>query len=93
LGNNRVACLQVELLSWDVSDFTVKLYIMFIETAGGSVHSIKENAEALVVASKEIGLEVNADKTKYMVMSQNQKAGQSHNVKIDNSSFGRVEQP
>ena len=34
-----------------------------------SVHTIKENAEALIVASKEIGLEVNADKTKYMVMS------------------------
>jgi hypothetical protein len=36
---------------------------------GGSIHAIKENAEALVVASKEIGLEVNADKTKYMIMS------------------------
>jgi hypothetical protein len=36
---------------------------------GGSVHTIKENAEALIVASKEIGLEVNADKTKYMVRS------------------------
>jgi hypothetical protein len=36
---------------------------------GGSVHTIKENAEDLVVASKEIGLEVNADKTEYMVMS------------------------
>ena len=30
---------------------------------------IKENAEALVVANKETGPEVNADKTKYMVMS------------------------
>jgi hypothetical protein len=37
----------------DVSDLTVKLYIMFSETAGGSVHSLKENAEALVVARKE----------------------------------------
>ena len=36
---------------------------------GGSVHTRKENAEALVVASKETGLEVNADITKYMVMS------------------------
>jgi len=36
---------------------------------GGSVHTIMENSEALVVASKEIGLEVNAIKTKYMVMS------------------------
>jgi hypothetical protein len=34
---------------------------------GGSLHNIKENAEALVVANKEIGIEVNADKTKYMV--------------------------
>jgi hypothetical protein len=35
---------------------------------GGNVHTVKENTEALVVASKEIGLEVNGDKTKYMVM-------------------------
>jgi hypothetical protein len=41
---------------------------------------------------KEIGLEVNAAKTKYMVMSQDQNAGRSHNIKIDNSSFERVEQ-
>ena len=33
----------------------------------GSVHTVKENAEALIVDSKETGLEVNADKTKYMV--------------------------
>jgi len=37
---------------------------------GRSIHTIKENAEGLIVASKEIGLEVNADKTKYMVMSR-----------------------
>ena len=34
---------------------------------GGSVHSIKENAETLIVTSKENGLEINADKTKYKV--------------------------
>jgi len=44
------------------------------------------------VASKEIGLEVNADKTKYMVMSQDQNAGWSHNINIDNSSFESVEE-
>jgi hypothetical protein len=43
------------------------------------------------VASKEIELEVNADKTKYMVMSWDQNAGWSHNIKIDNSSFERME--
>jgi hypothetical protein len=41
----------------------------------GSVHTIKENAEAFVAASRENGLEVNADKTKYMVMSRDQNAG------------------
>jgi hypothetical protein len=53
---------------------------------------INENSEALVVASKEIGLEVNADKTKYMVMSRDQHAGQSHSTKTGNSSFVRVEE-
>jgi hypothetical protein len=36
---------------------------------GGSVNTIKENPEALVVAGKEIGLEVSADKTKYSTWS------------------------
>ena len=53
---------------------------------------VGENAEALVVATKEIGLEVNADKTKYMIMSRDQNAGRSHSMKIDNSSIERVEE-
>jgi hypothetical protein len=40
-----------------------------INILGGSVHAVKKNTEALVAATKEIGLEVNADKTKHMVMS------------------------
>jgi len=40
----------------------------------------------------ETELEVNADKTKYMVMSRDQNAGQSHNIETDNSSFERVEE-
>jgi len=38
---------------------------------------IIENAEALVVTAKETGLEVNADKTKYMVISRDQNAGRT----------------
>jgi len=56
------------------------------------IHNIKENAEALVVASKEIGLEINADKTKCMVMFRDQNAGRSHSMNTDNSSFGKVEE-
>jgi hypothetical protein len=45
-----------------------------ITILGGSIHTTKENAEALIVASKETGLEVNADKTKYTVLSCRTKA-------------------
>jgi len=44
-----------------------------------------------VVASKDIGLEVNADKTKYMVMSREQNSGRCLTMKTDNSSCERVE--
>jgi hypothetical protein len=40
----------------------------------------------------ETGLEVNAERTKYMDMSQDQNAGQNQNIKIDNKSFERVHQ-
>jgi len=41
--------------------------------------------------TSQIGLEVNAEKTKYKVMSSDQNAGGSHNIKIYNSCFERVE--
>jgi hypothetical protein len=40
-----------------------------------SVHTIKENAEAIVVACKGIGIDVNADKIKCMIMSRDKNAG------------------
>ena len=63
-----------------------------VNILGGSVHAVKENAEALVVATTEIGLDVNADKTKYMIMSRDQNGGRSHSKNIDNSSIERVEE-
>ena len=45
-----------------------------------------------VGATNEIGLEVNADKTKYMIMSGDQNARGSHSMKTDNSSIERVEE-
>jgi hypothetical protein len=63
-----------------------------VNILGGSVHTVKENVEALVVANKEIGLEANAAKTKYMVMSRDQNAERGHSVKIDNISIEWVEE-
>jgi len=67
-------------------------YVDGVNILGGSVHTVNENAEASVVASKEIWLEVNVDTTKYMVTSGDQNAGRSHSVRIDNSTFERVEE-
>src|SRR5215470_8129366 len=67
-------------------------YVDDVNILGGSIHTVKENSEALVVATEEIGLEVNADKTKYMVMSRDRNAGRDDSVKIDNSSIERVEE-
>jgi len=53
---------------------------------------MKKITEALLVGSKEIGLEVNADRTKYMVTSGEQNAGRSQSIKTDSSSFQRMEQ-
>jgi len=53
---------------------------------------LKENAKALVAATREIGLETSADKAKYMVMTRDQNEGRIHSVRIDNSTFERVEE-
>jgi hypothetical protein len=68
------------------------VYAVDVNVLGGSLRTVERNAEALVVASKESGLDVNVDKTKFMVMFGEQNAGLSHNMKTDNSSIERVEE-
>jgi len=45
-----------------------------VNIMGGNVHTIEKNTETLVVASNEVGLVENADKTKYIDMSRDQNA-------------------
>jgi hypothetical protein len=78
--NKKCFCLCIVQLSYFSS-----LDLVYADDAnilGGSRHVIKKNTETLVVASKEIGLEVNADKTKHLVMSTDQNAEGSHDVKL-----------
>jgi len=63
-----------------------------VNILGGSIHTVKQKAETLVAATMETGLEVSADKTKYMVMSRDQNAERIHSVRMDNSTFKRVEE-
>jgi len=62
-----------------------------VNIRAGTMHILKENAEALVAATREIGLQVSADKTKYIVMSRDKSAGRIQSVRFDNSTFERVE--
>ena len=56
------------------------------------MHTINKTTGAYVVVSKKTGLDVNADKTKYMVMSRDKNAGRILNTKIDNNFFERVKE-
>jgi hypothetical protein len=54
--------------------------------------TIKKNTETLIDASKEVGLEINVDKTKYMLLSRHQNVGQNRDIRIANRSFENVSQ-
>jgi len=62
-----------------------------VNILGRSILTLKENAEALVAINREIGLQISADKTKYMVMSRDQNAGRIKSVRMDNSTFETVD--
>jgi hypothetical protein len=57
---------------------------------GDNIDTIKESKETLIDASKEVGLEINVVKTKYMLLSRHQNVGQKRDIKIANRSFGNV---
>jgi hypothetical protein len=47
-----------------------------------NIGTVKKNAQTLFEASKEVGLQVNTDTAKYMLLSCQQNAGQNHDMKI-----------
>jgi hypothetical protein len=49
---------------------------------GGNIDTIKRNTRTLIDANKEVGLEVNTEKSKYS--SRHQNAGQNHDIKVVN---------
>jgi hypothetical protein len=51
----------------------------YVNILGKTINTTKKYIEALSEASREVGLEVNTEKTKHMVMSHHQNAAQNHN--------------
>jgi hypothetical protein len=66
------------------------VYADDVNLLGDNIDAINKNMETLIDASKEVGLEVNTEKTKYMLLSRDQNAGQSHDIKIANNRFENV---
>jgi hypothetical protein len=60
-----------------------------VNLLGDSVNTIKENSKTLLEASRDVGLEINAKKTKYMIMSH-PNSGQNQNIRIANESFEKL---
>jgi hypothetical protein len=66
------------------------VYADDVNLLGDNINTIKKHTDAFFAARKEVGLEVNAEKTKYMLLSRHQNAGQNHDIKIANRSFENV---
>ncbi|KAJ4446015.1 hypothetical protein ANN_12701 [Periplaneta americana] len=73
------------------SDFISTQFSLLVYADDVNTQTIRENTEILLEASKAIGLEVNPEKTKYMIMSRDQNIVRNGNIKIGDLSFEEVE--
>jgi hypothetical protein len=62
-------------------------YVDDVNLLGENIDTIGKKAETLIDASKEVVLEINVEKTKYVLLSRHQNAGQNRDIEIANRSF------
>jgi hypothetical protein len=62
-------------------------YADIVNLLEDNIDTIKKTTETLIDASKEVGLEINAEKTKYMLLSRHQNVGRNRDLKVANRLF------
>ena len=67
------------------------IYADDVNMLGENLQTVWENTEIIIKASKDIDLDVNSEKTKYMITSRHQNVIQNQNIEIVNLSFENVE--
>jgi hypothetical protein len=67
-------------------------YADYVNLMGDNIDAISKHTETLIDASKEVGLEISVEKTKHMLLSRHQNAGQNRDIKIANRSSENVSQ-
>jgi hypothetical protein len=68
------------------------VYADNVNLLGDNIDTIKKNTETSTDESKEVDLEVNVEKTNYMVLSSHRNSGRHHDIKRANRSFENVAQ-
>jgi hypothetical protein len=66
------------------------VYADDVNLLADSINTIKENTQTLIDGISDVGLEINAEKTKYMIMSCHQNSGQNQHIRTANESFGNA---
>jgi hypothetical protein len=66
------------------------IYADYVNLLGDSVNTVEENSETLSEVNRVIGLEINAEKSKYMIISLYPNSGQNQDIRIANESFENV---